>query len=408
MIVVEQATIKPGLLVLASTYPRWPGDPEPGFVHELAKRLTHDFEVGVVCPHAAGAKQKEIFEGVKVVRFRYAPEHLETLVNDGGMVGNLRRQPWKCLLLPVFAASMMIAIRKQISSRRPSAIHAHWLIPQGLLAVLAVIGLRSKPAILVTSHGADLFALRGAVFDYCRRYVIRRVRYVTVVSAVMKERLVATGVSESKIGIAPMGVDFQSRFTLDPATPRSLNELLFVGRLVEKKGLRFLLEALPAIIEACPSVKLTVAGFGPEEAALRELGDKLGVSQCIDFLGAVAQADLPALYRRAAVFVAPFVEAASGDQEGLGLVALEASGCGCPVVITDMPATRDVFAQRVRPGSPEDIAAAIIALLADSTDARSEFAARQRMNLTERYDWRQVASGYAGILRNTIGVSENS
>ena len=96
------AARRPVLLVLASTYPRWTGDPEPGFVHELSKRLADDFRVIVLGPHAPDAKPREMLEGVEVVRYRYAPERWETLVNDGGIVTNLKLQRWKLLLVPGF------------------------------------------------------------------------------------------------------------------------------------------------------------------------------------------------------------------------------------------------------------------------------------------------------------------
>src|SRR5689334_22160597 len=92
----------PRLLVLATTYPRWPGDPEPGFVHELSKRLADRFRVVALVPHAPGAKRRECMDGVEVVRYRYAPQRMETLVNDGGIVANLRRAKWKLLLVPGF------------------------------------------------------------------------------------------------------------------------------------------------------------------------------------------------------------------------------------------------------------------------------------------------------------------
>ena len=87
---------RPKLLVLASTYPRWAADHEPGFVHELSSRLTDRFEVRVLTPHHKGAATREERDGVDVYRYRYAPEKLETLIYDGGMVTNLRRQPLKC------------------------------------------------------------------------------------------------------------------------------------------------------------------------------------------------------------------------------------------------------------------------------------------------------------------------
>ena len=80
---------------------------------------------------------------------------------------------------------------------------------------------------------------------------------------------------------------------------------LFVGRLVGKKGLRHLIDAMPAITRAHPGAFLSIVGFGPEEAACREQVARLGLQDSVKFLGGVPQSELPALYRRAAVFVAP-------------------------------------------------------------------------------------------------------
>jgi glycosyltransferase involved in cell wall biosynthesis len=400
----DAAVRRPKLLVLASTYPRWPGDPEPGFVHELARRLVPEFDVRVICPHAPGAKAREVFDGVDVLRFRYAPASFETLVNDGGLIGNLRRSKWKFLLLPLFALGFLLAVRRSSSSWSPAVIHAHWLVPQGLFALLATIGLRRQIPLVVTAHGADVFALRGALFDACRRRVAARAARVTVVSAAMKDRLVTLGTQADKIAVASMGVDFRAAFVPDLHAPRAAYELLFVGRLVEKKGLSVLLQAMPSIVAAAPAVRLTVIGFGPEEATLKALTERLGISERVDFLGPISQASLPAFYRRATVFVAPFVEAASGDQEGLGLVALEASGCGCPVVISDLPATRDVFAERVVSGSAPALAAAILVQLHASPAMREAFARSQRQRLVDDYDWQHVATGYARLIGDAIDV----
>ena len=104
---------RPRLLVLASTYPRWQGDAEPGFVHQLARRLVGAFDVAVLCPHAAGAPTDEEMDGVRVKRYRYAPSRFETLVNDGGIVTNLRRNPVKWLLVPGFLLGQFVATSTQ-------------------------------------------------------------------------------------------------------------------------------------------------------------------------------------------------------------------------------------------------------------------------------------------------------
>lgn len=396
----------PVLLVLASTYPRWAGDPEPGFVHELCRRLTDRFRVVVVGPHAAGAKPCETMDGVEVVRYRYAPAALETLVNDGGIVTNLRRARWKWLLLPGFVLGLLWAVWRTIARERPVVAHAHWLLPQGLaLAALGAID-RRVPPFLVTSHGADLFALRAAPLQALKRFVARRAAALTAVSAAMRDEMVRIGIDASKVEIQPMGVDLSHRYTPDPTVPRSSDELLFVGRLVEKKGLRHLIDAMPQILEARPSAFLTVAGFGPEEAERRQQVERLRLQEKVRFLGAVSQAQLPSLYRRAAVFVAPFVEAASGDREGLGLVTVEAAGCGCPVVVSDLPAVKQVFpddkgAYLVASGSVQAIASTCVQAL-QQPQVAAEQAMRSRKQLIKHFDWTARATAYAELLRRLV------
>jgi len=392
---------KPRLLVLASTYPRRKDDPEPGFVHELSRRLTTAFDVRAVGPHASGAEPFETMDGVDVVRYRYAPESLETLVNDGGIVTNLKRQPWKWLLVPGFILGLLWTAWRQIRRWRPAVVHAHWLIPQGLvMALLSALSSRTPPY-LVTSHGADLFALRAWPLPALKRFVAGRAAALTVVSRAMAHELQRLGVPHEKISVQPMGVDLQTRFTPDESVTRSSSELLFVGRLVEKKGLRYLLEALPQIIDAHPDAYLTIAGFGPEEAALRRQSKALGIEEHVNFLGAVPQERLPALYRRAAVFVAPFVEAAGGDREGLGLVTVEAIGCGCPLIVSDMPAVRDVVAdpgRRAVPADSTDLARKIIRLLATPPVDRKLTDDKLRERAIKQFDWAHVAAGYAETL----------
>ena len=93
----------------STRYPRWAGDHEPGFVHELSSRLTDRFEVRVLTPHYQGATTREQSDGADVHRYHYAPDKLEAVVYDGGMVTNLRRQPLKWLLPPLFFAAQLLA-----------------------------------------------------------------------------------------------------------------------------------------------------------------------------------------------------------------------------------------------------------------------------------------------------------
>jgi glycosyltransferase involved in cell wall biosynthesis len=388
------------VLVLASTYPRWHNDPEPGFVHELCKRLASRFNVIALVPDAPGADPCGMFEGVEVIRYRYAPRHFQTLVNNGGIVTNLRRSRWKYLLVPGFLLGEYLAARRILKRRKVDVIHAHWLIPQGLIAKR--LGRWAGAPYLVTSHGGDLYGLRGSLLTRLKQQVVASSAATTVVSSVMREELARTGADVSRVRVQPMGVELSERFVPDDSVARSTHEILFVGRLVEKKGVHHLIEAMPRILAGHPQAHLTVAGFGPEESALRMHAQRLGLDNKVTFIGAVPQEDLPRLYRRAAVFVAPFVQARSGDQEGLGLVCVEAMGCGCPVVVSDLPATRDVLPDssgcvRVAPGDSRGLAEAVLDVLRHPAPRTASVAA-DRQALAMKFDWQVVGDVYAEIL----------
>lgn len=393
---------KKNLLVIASTYPRWQGDHEPGFVHELSKRLTDKFNVIVICPHAREAKNSEVLEGVVVHRFHYAPANFETLVNDGGIVTNLRNSPWKILLLPLFFITQLNFVRKIIKENDIDVIHAHWLIPQGL--TLSLLSLFMKiPPFLVTSHGADLFALQGNFFNTLKGFVTKKASKISVVSNVMKSELTILGVADNKIDIMPMGVDMNN-FTFNPEVIRSNDEILFVGRLVEKKGLCYLLSALPDIIVQHPNVYLTIIGFGPEEKALKAQSKRLNIEAKVNFIGPVKHEQLATYYQKASVFVAPFVESKSGDQEGLGLVLVEALSCGCPLVVSDIPACEDVtsFIERANVFPAGDIDLLAKAVCSSLEESENKYDERDQTTLKNKFSWYNVASNYEQALNKLI------
>jgi len=290
--------------------------------------------------------------------------------------------------------------------QRFGLIHAHWLVPQGLVAVVARRMAGVALPLVTTSHGADLFALRGRAFDAMRRLVVNESAQVSVVSTAMRDRLIGGGAEADKIQVIPMGADLQARFTLDARVVRNKHELLFVGRLVEKKGVRVLIEALPDVLRAHPAARVTLVGDGPLAPELRALAARLGVSGHCRFLGMIPQAQLPDLYRRATLLAAPFVVAASGDQEGLGLVQAEAAGCGCPVIAGDVPAVHDAIVHGesgllVPPGDAQALAAAIRRLL-DDHKLRERLARNARQHCMAAFDWESVAARYGDLLTEAM------
>ena len=385
---------KKRLLVLASTYPRWQDDPEPGFVYELSKRLTDAFEVTVLCPHAAGAKTRERMDGVDVRRYRYASASLETLVNNGGINGNLKKSPWKWLLVPGFLLSQWWHTLWLIRRLKPDVVHSHWIIPQGLVLCMARLFTARVPFVL-TSHGADLFTLKGGLMAGLKAKILSRAAFVTVVSEPMRQQALRLGVPEDRVAVMPMGVDFE-KFTPSADVARNPNEILFVGRLVEKKGLSYLIRALERVRHEIPDVRLTVIGFGPEEPALRKLSADLDLDRHVDFIGPKPHSELISHYRRAALFVAPFVEAADGDQEGLGLVTIEAIACGCKVLVGDVAAVKDLPIMTVHSRNTDAFAKTLSATLRASSSEIGKADSHQLF--LSMFSWIHVTARYERVL----------
>lgn len=388
---------RPTVLVLASTYPRWRDDPEPGFVHELCRRLVERFNVVALVPDAPGADPSGPMDGVEIVRYRYAPRRWQTLVNHGGIATNLKRSLWKWLLVPGFLLGQYLAARKLVRRRGIDVVHAHWLVPQGVIASL--LGL----PYLVTSHGGDLFGLRGRVLNRLKRRVARSSAAMTVVSSAMAEEARRLGLEPPSLTVLPMGADLQTRFVPTRGkVARSTDGLLFVGRLVPKKGLTHLLDALPLVLARRPATTLTIVGFGPEEGALHAQAKRLRIDDRIRFAGPVEQRALPAFFDRAAVFVAPFVRDASGNQEGLPVALMEAIGCECPAVVGDVAGIHDLLGDDARtisvdPREPTSLATAILAMLEDPQAARAR-ARALRAKLLDRVDWQVIADRYGRLL----------
>lgn len=386
---------KKNLLVLTSTFPRWQGDSEPPFVFELSRRLANHFDVMVLSPLAQGSKCLERMDNLDVHRFRYCFSGWQSLAYNGGILANLKQNRWRYLLVPLFIFFEFVSLLHLLRKKRVDVIHAHWLFPQGLVAVVARGMTRGKkPAIVCTSHGSDLLGLRGAMFGWLQKQVMLNADKVTFVGSTLRSRAEEL-LPENGGEVIPMGVDLTGVFTPSDSR-RSDTELLFVGRLVEQKGLLYLIQAMPEILKSHPQVMLTIVGDGPAKESLQRQARSAGVNEHVSFMGTVENAALSELYGRAAVFVSPSLA------EGFGITFVEALGCACPVVATDLPAIRDIVIDGVtglvcRPKDWGDLAEKVCYLL-DYPDLRGALGSAGRRHVEERFDWTEIASRYAALI----------
>ncbi|OGT79640.1 MAG: hypothetical protein A3H91_02885 [Gammaproteobacteria bacterium RIFCSPLOWO2_02_FULL_61_13] len=392
---------RPRILVLTSTLPRWHGDATPAFVLDLCRELAREFDVHVLAPHAAGARRREDLNGVSVHRFRYLPEAWQTLAYDGGIPERLRRQPLALLQVPFFLIAQFFATLWLVWTLRPKVIHAHWILPQGVVALLASGISPGRPPTLCTVHGTDLYGLNAGPLRWLKQLVLDRMATVAVVSEATRAGVVALPVSPVKVQLAPMGADTHAVFYPPPEGSRRHDTAVFAGRLVAGKGVDILLRAWARISTAGRPLRLVIVGDGPERAALESLVHKLDLRARVEFTGALPPAAVADHFRAAGVAVFPFTGA-----EGLGLVVAEAQACGCPVIASDIPAMRDLIVPEVTglitpPGDPAALARALERVMQDAGLAQ-RIARAGRTAALQKFNWTVAGNRYRELLRVLI------
>ena len=390
---------KKKLLVTASTFPRWQGDTEPRFVLDLAAHMTDEFDITVLAPAAPGAKDREVLDGVKVIRYHYFPIHKwETLCYPGAIVPRIKEKRIRALLVPFLFVSLYFHLMKLLLGY--DIVHAHWLIPQGI-----VQSFFKKPYI-VTGHGGDVASLNKGIIRKLKVRCLKRAKQVTVVSEHLKNKVQELA-PEISYKVISMGVD-ASKFGKQHYVPDYFGQgdkkvVLFVGRLAEKKGVTYLIEAMRAI-----DAVLAIAGDGPLKNELKQQGkdvDRLAGWNKVKFLGAKTHEELKAIYASADVFACPSVTAKDGDQEGFGLVMLEAMASGLPVVASNSGG----IPQLIKDGAngllceeknASQIAGNISRLLNDM-DLYQKIVANARDTIRE-YDYGNIAGKYYKVIRRLM------
>ncbi|MBU0675957.1 MAG: glycosyltransferase [Proteobacteria bacterium] len=396
---------KKKILVLTSTFPRWANDTTPPFVDELSKRLTDRFEVTVLAPHYPGALPHEVRDDLTIYRFRYCWSRFEVLAGEKAILPALRANHLNYLLLPLFLLAGLFSAFRLVRKLRIDCIHAHWLLPQGLIA--AIINVISSTPFLVTAHGGDVYGLQGWLPTLLKQFTLRRATRVTAVSGDLAARIHEL-VPGLDVSVIPMGVDATAfhpdLFAQDLRNRYKINGgfLLFVGRLSEKKGVRYLLEAMPMVVAQFPEVSLVIIGKGELDEELHGLTRQLSLAEHVTFTGAIPNHELPAYYATADLFIGPSITSIGGDAEGFGLTFVEAGLSGCLVIGTRTGGIGDIIEDGstgflVEQKSSEAISQAIIKGL-NKVDQRKDLARRARKVLKKRFDWQVIANKYATLL----------
>lgn len=383
------------ILYLSTSFPRWQGDGFVNFLYELARGLSRNAELTVLTPNFPGGKTDETFGGFRVKRFNYfLPRRSQRVLYPEGIPTQLKKSRLARCQAPFFMFSFWIhAIRE---ARRADVILCNWALT-GYIVQKARWFVRRPYVVIV--RGSDLAMIeKGGFFARLFLGALRRADAVCAVSEAFVDALQERGISP--VFFTPNGTEYD-RFGGDRQEARAKLGLddrpmvLFVGSLVERKGVTLLLEAMRGL-----DARLVYVGDGNQQEALAEQAKRDGVD--VMFAGRRPAGDLASWYAASDVFVLP------SFFEGRPNVLIEAMASGRACIATDIPGSRELIGDEggvlVPSGDVAALREALQRVLGDrELRERLERAGQERVRSVVP-SWAESAANYRALLERVVST----
>jgi len=380
--------------VVTTAFPRWEGDSRAPFIYGWVKAL-HDMgvQVRVIAMHNPGAKSKEYIEGIEVIRLRYLPEKFEVMQREsGGIPVAWKKNPLSRLTLIPFLLVHSLSVAKY--GRGFDLIHANWTL--SAFAAWISHPFYKKPYV-VTVLGSDIYqGAQNPIIARISKFVLLHSSKVISISRALAEETISLGIPAEKIELVYSGINTD---VFHPGKKEKGKYLLFVGSLIERKGVQYLIPAFKQIIKVHPGYRLVIIGEGSDKDKLLELTHKLGLSEQVQFLGNRPQSEVSDWMRQAAMFICPSLE------EALGQVLLEGLASGVPIIASNVGGIPELITPEVgivvQPADPDALADAMHHLLIDG-QRMEEMGKMGRRKVMQHFTWNSVARRLLEIYSEVI------
>ena len=428
------------VLVIGSVYPRFQEDAEVPWLRTSISHLKKaGVEIQVLAPSYKGLKSHDI-DGTHVNRFRYAPANWEILTHEEGAPSKMASKPWLQLLAIPYIINGFIQCLRICRKWRPDVIHAHWPFPHAYIA-LGAAKLFKIPLVL-NFHGAELLLIRKKKWvKPLLKFAIGQAQAVFANSSFTASKIKA--IRDVNVEWSPYGTTLETKdggslplasaassfpaptgnLLASSATPSSgatpqrpephpVNskfKILFVGRHIERKGIRYLIEAAKYL--STDKFEIRIVGGGDLTEQLKKqaaLLDENSQPANIIFTGKLSPEDLANEYRTANVFTLPAIVDSKGDTEGLGVVLIEAMELGLPIVASNVGGIPDVVIDGesgilVPEKDPVTLADAFKRLEADPA-LIEQLLAGARKRISECFTWDIIIERQVEVYKRVVGT----
>ena len=390
------------IAILTSSFPRHRGDYQGNFIYYQARgQVDQGNEVHVICPHIHGTPFNENLDGIIVHRFPYFyPSRFERLSSDTGMYSALRQSLLAVLQLPGFLIINWCYASIVIHRNRIDLIHSHWIVPSGLVG--AAVGFIWRKPHIITSHvlDANLFGKFRFALQILS-IIVTSADIITTNSSYTKKQIENLVTLQCPCRVIPMGIYL-------PHYPHGLNgvrghSILYVGRLIEWKGVDTLIRSMRLVIKEIPDSNLIIVGEGPSRDSLERLVRDAGLTDSVQFYGRASDDDLKKMYDSAAVFVLPSRHFQGMVMEGLGVVLLEAMSHGVPVIGSNVGGIPDIIIDGetgyLVPEQKPDILAEKIVQILTNIELQEKFRRNGLIRVRDSFSWESVSKKFSEVYK---------
>jgi len=336
----------------------------PWLIAMLQQLQKNGVENTVLAPSYKGLGNQNVM-GIDVRRFRYFPKKWESLTHDEATPVRLAKKPWYLLLAPFLLLAGRKYVKKLLGEKNFDIVHIHWPIP---MAFVGAPAFGKIPTILHFYTAETSMIRRYPIIKPFFRGAIRDADKVVALTTYGMNQ--AKSIYDRPVEIIPYGNEFPPDIPeVNPPKGNETREILYVGRLVERKGVKYLIQAMPKILSQIDA-QLTIVGGGILLEELKSIAKQENVEDKVSFTGIIPADEKDKAYRECDVFVLPACIDRHGDTEGQGVVLLEALSYGKPVVASAVGGIVDIVKNDktgllVPQKDPDALAEAIVRILTD-------------------------------------------
>lgn len=403
------------ICILTTSYPTWnEGNNEfirGKFVHDMAKYLVRaGCDVYVVTQHDKNTPCHEIKDGVSIHRFHYFFHNHETLTKDPGIPENIKKIRNQ-LLVPFYVSSFIWNALWVVNKYNVSVINAHWGFPTGYIGL--ILKKMTKRILLTTLYGAEVFPFIKGKYGLLRPLLINALNGADMLVGISQETVNAAKIisRKSEIHCIPDGIDMnyyvpgvKNNAVLAKYNCEGKRVVFFTGRMVERKGHKFLLEAMSIVKKSNLNIKLLLGGNGPLFQYLSDLRSELQVEDVTVMPGFLPEEDLVPILQSIDIYVLPSCIDAKGDTEGSATAAFEAMACGTPSIVSRVGGNTNAIqegkgAYYFETGDATDLANKIMMLMTDDA-LLNHNKNESRKFIAANYSWEKSVGRYLELIHD--------